>query len=182
MEGAYVVLKEGEAIFASRMQEIAEAYAKNENERSINQIYEEREEDPEDADIGRIAFMAGRDEQPAEAYKINLSEYVEGDTIEFVDGSEIQYDYICDLIEESKHICTFEQLNDYFDEDYNDFEDDGDFEDYNDFEDDGDFEDYNDFEDDEDYEDHNDFEDDEDYEDHGTDDDENTDGEAGWED
>lgn len=158
MEGAYVVLKEGEAIFASRMQEIAEAYAKNENERSINQIYEEREEDPEDADIGRIAFMAGRDEQPAEAYKINLSEYVEGDTIEFDDGSEIQYDYICDLIEESKHICTFEQLNDYFDEDYNDFEDDGDFEDYND------------------------FEDDEDYEDHGTDDDENTDGEAGWED
>ena len=130
MDYAYVVLKEEEAIFASRMEEIAEAYVEYRKEKCINQVCEDWEEDLEDADevkIGETAFRAGQDEQPPEVYKIDLSEYVEGDTIEFDDGSEIQYDYICNLLDESKHICIPDQLIDYFDDGYDDNYDDEDY-------------------------------------------------------
>lgn len=87
----YIVLKEGEVIFADVDEERANTYAFNCNNESVNEILENEWEieDSSEKDIQEAAFQAGYDGEYYEVKGVDITNLTDDDTTETFDGEEI---------------------------------------------------------------------------------------------
>lgn len=97
-DNVYVVMNEGEPVFASEDKEEAEGYADEQGYKARQEALEEMGvDDPDEDDINEADFMAGFDGGCYEIFEVHLSKYKSGDTID-VGADEVDYDDIIDLL------------------------------------------------------------------------------------
>lgn len=97
----FVVLKEGEIVYASSDKDSAEAYSYNQDCRGIDEVLADwGNDDPTDEDIAEAAFQAGLDGDICDIQSVNLSGKTEDDTIILEDGSEVTVAEIVAVMDE----------------------------------------------------------------------------------
>ena len=103
----YVVINEGEAVFATNNEEVADAYAENAIDNCVYDTVEECGRDIDDLtpeELEEMSFMSGFDGGYYEVQSFELD--IENrdnnpDTVELDDGTELDVDDIFDVYEES---------------------------------------------------------------------------------
>lgn len=94
----YVVMREGDVVYASTDKEMAEAYADSQMCNAREAVLKEwGNDDPTEKDIAEADFQAGFDGDYYEVIKVDISNKTEDDTLELPDGSEIE---VSDILEE----------------------------------------------------------------------------------
>jgi len=114
-EAVYIVINEGEVIYVALDEDEAKNYADNRGIEARDRALEGMgaEEATSEKDIFDAALKAGYDSGVFEVYCIDLSRYREDDVI-YVDGNEIDYNDVVDLLE--KEECEHE--DEYYEDDY----------------------------------------------------------------
>ncbi|MEY8425069.1 hypothetical protein AALB52_20480 [Lachnospiraceae bacterium 38-14] len=93
----YIVINEGEVVYASEDKEDADAYADTKGYEARQRVLSEwGNDDPSDEDVAEADLQAGMDGDYYEVKRVNLSNKSEDDTIELSDGTEID---VSDIIE-----------------------------------------------------------------------------------
>lgn len=93
----YIVMNEGEVVYASENKELAEAYADNQGYEARGRVLDEWEnDDPSDEDIWEADFQAGYDGGCYEVQRVDISNLTDDDTVEILDGTEID---VSDILE-----------------------------------------------------------------------------------
>lgn len=93
----YIVLNEGEVVYASEDKESAQAYADSKSFEASGDVLDDWDiDDPTDEDIMEASFQAGYDGGCYEVERVNISDLSDDDTIEISDGSEID---VSDILE-----------------------------------------------------------------------------------
>lgn len=96
----YVVMREGEVEYASTDEESAKAYADNQMYNAREEILDEWEnDDPTEKDIAEADFQAGFDGDYYEVKKVDISNLMEDDMVEFSDGDEVEVSDILEKLE-----------------------------------------------------------------------------------
>lgn len=87
----YIVMCEGEVVYASVDRESAEGYAYDQTCKAIQEVLDEwGNDDPTEDDIDDAELQSGQDGVCYESHEIDLSSKTEDDIIELPDGSEIE--------------------------------------------------------------------------------------------
>lgn len=93
----YVVMNEGEVVYASTSKEFADGYADNQGYNARQEVLDKwGNDDPTEEDIAEADFQAGFDGDYYEVVKVNISSKTEDDIIELPDGREIE---VADILE-----------------------------------------------------------------------------------
>ena len=93
----YLVMNEGEVVYASTDEEFANAYADDQAYDARERVLEEWDnDDPSDEDIDQADFQAGFDGDYYEVVEVNILNLTEDDIIELPDGTEID---VSDILE-----------------------------------------------------------------------------------
>lgn len=93
----YIVMNEGEVVYASENKELAEAYAFNKGCKARERVLDDWEnDDPSDEDIWEAGFQAGYDGDYYEVERVDISNLADDGTVEILDGTEID---VSDILE-----------------------------------------------------------------------------------
>lgn len=93
----YIVMNEGEVVYASEDKKLAEAYAENQGYKARERVLDEwGNDDPTDDDIGEADFQAGFDGDYYEVERVDISNLTDDDIVEISDGTEID---VSDILE-----------------------------------------------------------------------------------
>ena len=96
----YIVVNEGEVVYASDEEESAIAYADNANEEAcLESLGEMGIDDPSEKDLAEAAFQAGYDGGCYEVERVDLTDKTEDDVISISDGSEIDVTEILEKLD-----------------------------------------------------------------------------------
>jgi len=118
-EAVYIVINEGEVIYVSLDEDEAKNYADNREIEARDKALEEMgtEKDTSENDIFDAALKGSYDSGVFEVYCVDLSKYRKDDAI-YVDGNDINYNDVVDLLEkeECKHKDEYYQ-DDYYEND-----------------------------------------------------------------
>lgn len=95
----YVVLREGEVVFASEDREDAEGYAESKGFEARAEVLDEWGiDDPSEKDVFEADWQAGFDGDCYEVEAVNLSNLTEDDKVMVSDGTEIDVSDILTLL------------------------------------------------------------------------------------
>lgn len=95
----YVVINEGEPVFASKNEEDAHAYADDQGLQARSEILNDwNNDDPTEEDIAEADWQAGIDGYYYQVEKVSLFDLQNNDTIELSDGTEINSLDVLDLL------------------------------------------------------------------------------------
>lgn len=96
---AYLVINEGEVVYASTNKEDAQAYADDQGYEARQDVLKEWEnDDPTDEDIAEADFQAGFDGDYYEVEQVDISNKTEDDMVELSDGNEINVSDILEML------------------------------------------------------------------------------------
>ncbi len=99
-DNVYVVMCEGDVVYASTDEEMSEAYADNQMYNARKAILDELGNDgPTEKDIAEADFQAGFDGYYHEVIKVDISNKTEDDTLELSNGDEVD---VSDIFEKLK--------------------------------------------------------------------------------
>lgn len=114
----YVVINEGEPVFASKNEENAYAYADDQGFRARSETLKEwNNDDPTEEDIAEADWQAGIDGCYYYVKEVSLFNLQNNDTIELSDGTEINSLDVLELLEEEKDSYVSESFYEDFDKD-----------------------------------------------------------------
>lgn len=98
----YIVMDSDEIVFASKDEEVAEAYAENENANAQQRVLNDWDnDDPSDEDLSEAMFQVGYDGDYYKVERVNISNLIDDDTVLLSDGTEINVSDILDILEKS---------------------------------------------------------------------------------
>ncbi len=99
-DNVYVVMREGDVVYASTDEEMAEAYADDQMYNAREAVLDEwGNDDPTEEDIAEADFQAGLDGDYYEVIKVDISNKTEDDTLELSNGDEVD---VSDILEKLK--------------------------------------------------------------------------------
>lgn len=86
----YVVMREGDVVYASTDKEMAEAYADSQMYNAREAVLDEwGNDDPTEEDIAEADFQAGFDGDYYEVIEVDISNKTEDDALELPNGDEV---------------------------------------------------------------------------------------------
>lgn len=96
----YVVVNEGDVVYASADKESANAYADTKEIEARERVLEEwGNDDPSESELVEADYQAGFDGDSYEVQKIDISNQTEDGTVELQDGTEIEMSEILEKLE-----------------------------------------------------------------------------------
>lgn len=96
----YVVVNEGDVVYASADKESANAYADTKGIEARESVLEEwGNDDPSESELAEADYQAGFDGDYYEVQKIDISNQTEDGTVELQDGTEIEMSEILEKLE-----------------------------------------------------------------------------------
>lgn len=99
----YIVMNEGEVVYASNEREVAETYANNKMYEARGEILDEWEnDDATDEDIAEAEYQSAFYGECYEVEEVNISNLVEDDVVETLNGTEIEVSDILEKLELSE--------------------------------------------------------------------------------
>lgn len=109
----YVVLREGEVVFASEDREDAEGYAESKGFEARAEVLDEWGiDDPSEKDVFEADWQAGFDGDCYEVKAVDLSDLPEDDKITVSDGTEINVSDILSLLAAGDNDDDFDDADD----------------------------------------------------------------------
>ena len=98
-EVVYVVMNEGEVVYASKSKRQAEAYTENQAYKARQRVLQEwGNDDPTEEDMMEADFQAGFDGDYYEVERVDLSNLNSDDMVELSDGTEIEVSEILEQL------------------------------------------------------------------------------------
>lgn len=109
----YIVLREGEVVYASEDQECAEGYAENKGLEAREEVLVEwGNDDPSEKNLFEADWQAGYDGDCYEVESVDITGLTEDDTVTVADGSEINVSDILKKLNEDDDEDDFFSLDD----------------------------------------------------------------------